>query len=351
MRIAELAQNRNNNFNFIRVLAATAVIFAHSYALSGHAGEEPLLRWTDAATHFGTLGVTIFFVISGFLVSKSFTGRANLVAFAAARILRIYPGLIAATLFSAALAGALSTTPWRDFLFDSQTLRFVVSDSIGWHVLFFLPGAFADNPFPRAVNGSLWTIPIELRMYVGCAIAGVLTLLARRFLFNAVAFAGVMIFAMRPDWFVFVSDVPDAAPLALAFVLGAFAWVNRDWIALSPLAAAIGLLLLAVNPGDIIRGPLFELLVAYALLTFALHPMVRFASFNRVGDYSYGLYLYAYPIQQAIVHAQPNIGTLTLFAEAFALTLAAAICSWHGIEKPALDLKSGFTDPRAMKRA
>jgi peptidoglycan/LPS O-acetylase OafA/YrhL len=344
VHIATLAQDRNNNFNLIRLLAATAVIFSHSYALSGHGEGEPLLRWTNGATHFGMLGVTLFFVISGFLVSRSFTARGTIVAFAAARILRIYPALIAAALFAAAVAGAFSAVPWHDFLLDPQTLRFVATDGIGWRIEFFLPGAFDQNPVPRAVNGSLWTIPVELRMYVGCAIAGVLTLLARRTLFNAVFIAGVTLFAVRPDWFVFVSYVPDSAPLALSFAIGAFAWINRDWIPLSLLAAATALLVLAINPGDIIRGPVFVVLVAYTLLTVALHPGVRFASFNRLGDYSYGLYLYAYPIQQALVHAQPGIGSWALFAEASVLTLAAAMCSWHGIEKPALALKSRFSE-------
>ena len=133
-----------------------------------------------------------------------------------------------------------------------------------------------------------------------------------------------------------------AMRLALAFALGAFAWVNREWIPLSPSAASIAALLLAINPGDIVRGPLFVPLAAYILLTLALHPMLRFASFNRIGDYSYGLYLYAFPIQQALVHAQPDIGPFTLFAEAFGSTLAVAIFSWYGIERPALGLKSTF---------
>jgi peptidoglycan/LPS O-acetylase OafA/YrhL len=342
MRIAELAQDRNNNFNLIRAVAATAVIFAHSYALSGHGAEEPLLRWSNGATYSGILGVTLFFVISGFLVSKSFVERGSLVAFAAARILRIYPALIAATLFSVALAGAVSTVPWRDFLSDSQTYRFVTRNSIGWNIKYFLPGAFLNNPFPRAVNGSLWSIPIELWMYIGCAIAGVLTLLSRRMVFNATLIAGITTFAALPDWFVLAPGLPIARQLALAFALGAFAWVNREWIPLSPSAAAIALLLLALNPGDIIRGPLFLPLVTYVLLTFALHPMVRFASFNRIGDYSYGLYLYAFPIQQALVGAQPDVGPFVLVAEAFTLTLVVSVLSWHGIEKPALELKSRF---------
>jgi len=121
MRIALLARERNNNFNLLRFLAATAVIFSHSYALTGHGMEEPLLQWSAGATYFGVLGVTVFFIISGFLVSKSFVERKTVGAFAAARALRIFPALIAATLFSVLLAGALSTLPWREFLIDPAT--------------------------------------------------------------------------------------------------------------------------------------------------------------------------------------------------------------------------------------
>ena len=120
MRIALLARERNNNFNLLRFLAATAVIFSHSYALTGHGMEEPLLQWSAGATYFGVLGVTVFFIISGFLVSKS-VERKMVGAFAAARALRIFPALIAATLFSVLLAGALSTLPWREFLIDPAT--------------------------------------------------------------------------------------------------------------------------------------------------------------------------------------------------------------------------------------
>ena len=85
MRIALLARERNNNFNLLRFLAASAVIFSHSYALTGRGLDEPLLRWSDGATYLGLSGVTVFFIISGFLVSKSFTERKTLAAFAAAR--------------------------------------------------------------------------------------------------------------------------------------------------------------------------------------------------------------------------------------------------------------------------
>jgi peptidoglycan/LPS O-acetylase OafA/YrhL len=345
MRIGLLARERNNNFNLLRFLAATVVIFSHSYALTGHSTDEPLLRWSDGATYFGLIGVTVFFIISGFLVSKSFVERGTLGAFAAARALRIYPGLIAAVLFSVVLAGALSTVPWTEFLADPETHRFVTRNSLGWNIRYVLPGAFLDNPYPRAVNGSLWSVPIELSMYVGCAIAGVLTLLNKRVWFNVAFIAVFVIFSARPDWFVFFPKVPVAYVrlLTLAFWLGALAWVNRDSIPLSPWAAGAAILVLAINPADIVHGPASLVLVAYALLTFALHPTFRFAAFNRIGDYSYGLYVYAFPIQQALVHVQRDLGPLALFGTAFVLTLLVAIASWHGVEKPALGLKSRFT--------
>ena len=83
-------------------------------------------------------------------------------------------------------------------------------------------------------------------------------------------------------------------------------------------------------------------LLAYVLLTFAPHPTLRFSAFNRIGDYSYGLYVYAFPIQQALIDVKGDLGPFGLFAAAFVLTLAVAIASWHGMEKPALGLKSRF---------
>lgn len=343
MQIGLLARERNNNFNLLRFLAATVVIFSHSYALTGHSTDEPLLRWSDGATYFGLMGVTVFFIISGFLVSKSFVERGTLGAFAAARALRIYPALVAAILFSVALAGALSIVPWTEFLADSETYRFVTRNCLGLNIKYVLPGAFLDNPYPRAVNGSLWSVPIELSMYVGCAIAGALTLLHRRVWFNVAFIAGFVIFSAHPDWFMVYPKVPYVRLLTLAFALGALAWVNRDSIPLSPWVAGVALLPLAVNPADIVRGPASLVLLTYVLLTFALHPKFRFAAFNRIGDYSYGLYVYAFPIQQALVHVQRDLGPFALFAAAFVLTLLVAIASWHGMEKPALVLKSRFT--------
>src|SRR6185369_10805867 len=118
----------------------------------------------------------------------------------AARVLRIYPALVAATVFTIVLAGVSSTLPWGAFLSDSQTIEYFLRVALGWEMVYRLPGAFPTNPFPHDVNGSLWTLPIELRLYVGLLVAGVVGLLAQRLAWLAALLALIALFAVRPDW-------------------------------------------------------------------------------------------------------------------------------------------------------
>ncbi len=341
MRLGDLAHGRDNNFQLIRFLSATAVIVFHCYALTGRLALEPVaLLLGNEST--GSIGVKSFFVVSGFLVTRSFIERGSLRAFLAARVLRIYPALIVATLFSVAVAAWSSAIALPAFLADPLTHRYVLGNGLGWRTEFVLPGAFPDNPFPHGVNGSLWTIPIEIRMYLFCAAFGVLGLLNRRFSFNVALAALIAFFAWQPELLPIEPANEYARGFAMNFAAGAFACVHRDRIALHPGAAALAVALMAWNPGGVGTGPLMVPLLAYALLVLAYHPQMRFSAFNRLGDYSYGLYLYAFPIQQALVLLNRDITPWRLFALALPLTLAVAALSWHGVEKPALGLKSRF---------
>src|ERR1700680_3785824 len=188
--LGALAHGRANNFQLLRFAAASVVVFFHCFALTDHWTDEPLWRITHD-WNFGALGVQIFFVISGFLVTKSWKQRPGLLPFAAARILRIYPALILAMVFTLAVAGVSSAIAWPAFLADPRTFDFAWRTASGWDFRGELPGAFAANPLPVATNGSLWTLPIELRLYIGVAMAGVLGLVSRRWLFAA-AIAGAI---------------------------------------------------------------------------------------------------------------------------------------------------------------
>ncbi len=341
MRLSELAQGRDNNFQLIRFLAATAVILFHCYALTNRWTDEPLWRLAPEL-NLGALGVQCFFVVSGFLVTRSWLDRRRLVQFVAARALRIYPALACATAVSIALAAWSSTMPLPAFLADPATADYAWRTALGWTFRDRLPGAFATNPFPHGVNGSLWTLPIELRLYVVIALAGTIGLVGRRCLWLAALLAAGALFFARPDLLPLEPNDGVTRNLVLLFMLGSVACAWRASLPVSLAGLGVALALVVANPFALGRGALFPWLLAYAVLVVAYHPRLTWRAFNRVGDYSYGLYIYAFPLQQTLVARLPGLEPLALFAWSLPLTLALSVASWHLLEQPALGLKSRF---------
>ncbi len=340
-RLSTLAVGRANNFQIIRLLAATSVVLFHSYALTDRWTAEPLWKLAPEL-NFGVVGVKCFFVVSGFLVTQSWLARDDARAFVAARVLRIYPALVAATLLTILLAGASSALPWSAFLSHPQTFDYAWRVALGWEMVYRLPGAFANNPIPHDVNGSLWTLPIELRLYVALLFAGLAGLLARRALWLGVLAALIAVFTYEPGWFPLALSNRVVQELALLFALGSAAWVARDALPVSLPAAAVALALVAWNPAGLARGALFAPLLTYLVLVAAYHPRLQCAAFNRPGDYSYGVYVYSFPLQQTLLQHWRGLEPLALFALSLSATLAVAALSWHLLERPALALKSRF---------
>ena len=339
--LGEHTTGRDNNTPLLRLLAATCVIAFHSFYFTGHLGDDPLTRWTGD-TNLSLVGVKCFFVLSGFLVTQSWLRRAQLCAFVAARVLRIYPALFAAVALSIVLAGASSSVPWRAFIADPATIAYAWQNALGWRMTFYLPGAFPTNLFAGGVNGSLWTLPIELRLYVGIALAGVAGVLARRQLCAAVFVLLVALIAAKPEWLPLAPNNENVRAFALLFALGALAQVWRDAIPLSLTVVVASCILFLWNPGGLVRGAALAVPFAYGVLVLAYHPRLQWPLLARVGDYSYGLYVYAFPIQQTIVAHVPGIAPLGLLVSGFAATFAVAALSWHLMEKPAIGLKSRF---------
>jgi peptidoglycan/LPS O-acetylase OafA/YrhL len=266
-----------------------------------------------------------------------------------ARVLRIYPALIAATVVTIALAAASTKLPWAGFLAHRETGDYFWHTALGLDVRDRLPGAFAANPYPTVVNGSLWTLPVELRFYIVLALAGILGLLAHRVLWAVAVIAALTAMLTWPAYAVGLLDSHGSAIvvlLAALFLLGSLAYAWRDAVPVSLVAALAALGLIAWNPGGYPRGALFAPLLTYVVLVAAYHPRLRLRAFNRLGDYSYGLYVYSFPIQQTLDERVVGIAPLPLFACALPLTLVVAMLSWHALEQPALGLKSYFDQRR-----
>ena len=157
-----------NNLDAVRLVAAALVLYGHSFVFLGL--PEPLfLSWLP----LGPLGVFVFFTISGYLVSESWARDPSLPRFFARRALRIFPGLAVCTLLSIVVLGPLLTTlPLADYASNPHTRGYL--QNIALHIVYYLPGVFEHNRVANAVNGSLWSLPVEFAMYIVLAIVGVL---------------------------------------------------------------------------------------------------------------------------------------------------------------------------------
>ncbi|SDX46336.1 Peptidoglycan/LPS O-acetylase OafA/YrhL, contains acyltransferase and SGNH-hydrolase domains [Allochromatium warmingii] len=342
--LSHYVTSRDNNFNLIRFLAATLVLYSHSFALAKTMYPEPLAHLVNIT--LGNVAVDIFFVTSGFLIAKSFFERQNLLAFIWARILRIYPALIVAVLFCTLIVGAIFTSyNLIAYFSDSQTYEYIAKNSsLISGVVFVLPGVFVDNHYKDAVNGSLWTLPYEIKMYALLVLMGLIFFQIQRF-FKKSLLKPLFLFATLSAIFwnlfnYFQNDISFSIRFFASFFSGVSFYLYRDQIILSFrlfLALSIIVFLSAVHVK--IFFFVYSFCLPYLLLYLAYVPSGPIRSFNKIGDYSYGIYIYAFPVQQSIAAMIPHVTVSGMVILSFVITFALAFLSWHKIEKKCLKMK------------
>ena len=338
--LAELADaGRANNFDFIRFVAASLVILAHSFPVSyGTSHREILYRMSRGQTHFGSLAVAVFFVISGFLITMSYEHSKGPFDFLVKRALRIFPGLVVVVVLSAFVLGALVTElPVREYFAHPQTYGYL-ENALLRAFQTGLPGVFLDLPLPVLVNGSLWTLWYEFLCYLAILALGVAQLLRPAVLLTLLAFA-----------LVGYRLVPPLAEYALYFKFfaffagGALAYLLRRRLTLTTGSAVGSLVLLAITMRVGGFNVAFAIAGSYLTLFVAFAPWLPATRFAKHGDFSYGLYLYAFPIQQIVsMLFLPNVSWWKNLLVAYPFALACAAASWHLVERPALSLKGRF---------
>ena len=347
INLADAAIGRDNNFNLFRLLAAWAVLVSHSFAIvSGDPGTEPLVRWLGVTP--ASLAVDAFFFTSGFLVTNSLvansgTGLKGLLRFAFARIFRIYPALIVMVVLTILILGLFFTPiPFGEVLRHEQTSWYLLKNSsLFWGTTGSLPGVFSTSPLRNVINGSLWTLPFEVRMYV--ALGGLWLLLAAVAGHRKRVFQGLILLiaagALATHLFALLveGELDQRRRLTFLFFAGAACWLFRDSITLNTRNFVI--LAIAVGVSTVDRtafAVVYHLSLSYLMLWIAYVPGGMLRQFNRLGDFSYGLYIWAFPVQQAIVSMNPGIGPARHILYSTVATLGFAALSWHLIEKPAL---------------
>jgi peptidoglycan/LPS O-acetylase OafA/YrhL len=336
---------------------------------------ETLRRLTRNQVDFGGIAVSFFFAISGFLIVRSFEYSRSTYDYFIKRLLRILPGFFVAFLISVFLLGVLGTASnaykWGDWNYYVAHLNI---RRIIWQ--FFTLEApkgaqtFLTNPLANRVNDSLWTIQYEFLCYMLVPLLGIVTLIKLKkaallcFLaaFVVLIFHSLKVLIIYDNEWNWVLPYPSQLPRLFAFFFaGACFYLYRFVIVRSRLLVALSLVSLVVAAFVV---PLMKIVLpvagSYLLFYIAYHPRLRFYDFARRGDFSYGLYLYGWPIQQLTLHFLANrISPYALFLIAFPITLLFAFGSWHLVEHPFLKLKGKLrkghqssqvrvkTDPRA----
>jgi peptidoglycan/LPS O-acetylase OafA/YrhL len=344
--LAEGLDQRQDNFLLLRFLAAALVIYGHGYAMTVHAPDAVdifvRLGW---GSYSGAIGVDLFFVVSGFLVSGSFLRRRGLGIFIWARALRLLPAFAVCLLLSAFVLGAIYTQlPLHDYLLHPDTRGYVLANlRLGRGSHWDLPGVFLDNPRRSTVNGSIWTLPIEVRMYAWIAFVGGIGLLARRGWASAAIVALLAVGWFTPGH-VPLLTIPGSPRLAAMFAIGALCYLHRERI---PVHGALPCVLAAacwLLAGTWAYPIAFALAETAFVFWFAYR--LRWYSFNRFGDYSYGMYLWGFPIQQVVAQHFPHAAPWQNSALALPAATFLGVLSWRFVEKPALVLKGWSPYPR-----
>ena len=223
--VAERAEGRDNNFNLLRMIAASAVLVSHAYPLSlGRDAIEPLL--TSTGYKLGTTAVTIFFAVSGFFITKSFDRRNSIPDFLLARVARIYPALIVVLMLSAFILGPIFTVlPVGQYFSNLHTWTYVPRDLMLRHQQWALPGVFLSAPGGPAVNGSLWTLFAEVSCYGLVMLFGLLRL-TRPLSFPLILCLAVALIVSTLGWtYIFYLNVPIVLALMLGVIFCTPIWV------------------------------------------------------------------------------------------------------------------------------
>lgn len=339
--LKDVCEGRDNNLNLIRMSAAVGVLVSHAWPLSlGPGTSEPLSQVFGQS--LGSLSVLVFFVISGFLIPRSFERQPTLVNWLRARCLRLAPALVVVLLLTVLVLGPLITTlPLADYARRPETLTYVPCNLSLAFLQPGLPGVFGNNPYPRAINGSLWTLFYEVVCYGGVMVVGVLGILRSRLRMGIALALFVLVYAavtltplraMAPD------RLLSLLRLGLPFAIGTGFYVWRARLVLHPgvLLGLAGLTLLAWN--SVLSPVLFVLSLCYAVFLLAYLPGGLLRCYNRLGDYSYGTYVYAFPVQQLTAFLFAPMDPLSNIAIALPVTLVLAVLSWTRVERPALVL-------------
>lgn len=341
--IMHTRQRLQNNYDFLRVFAALCITFFHSFALLDQLKLEPLFLFTKGRINFSFIGLNIFFCISGYLIAKSVTTSPTLLNYLWKRLLRIQPLLIFTCLLTVFLLGPIFTDlTIPDFFLNSKTWTYFRNVFPALGIQFSLPGVFLKNIGESGVNGSLWTLIVEERLYL---LMSFLFLFKKQnswyitfyvlfinviYLYNHFSYSGEMIPLMDTNAFYYSLVFLNSALLFILKIdLAKFLY---PIILLSSMVTILGI---------IFQNSDFLFLFSFPFLINGIAQIKGITNHaGRYGDFTYGIYVFSFPVQQMLISKGIAIShPYLLFIISSAIVIPMAIASWHLLEKKFLRMK------------
>ena len=335
--------DHHNNLTALRWFAACLVLYGHAFVFLGL--PEPLfLQWVP----MGPLGVYIFFAISGYLVAQSWQRDPSVPRFLAKRALRIFPGLLVCTLLSVLVLGPwLTTLDMATYWRNEHTRGYFTN--VALYMTYHLPGVFAQNKLPHAVNGSLWSLPVEFFMYLLLAFLGLVgtwfqnqkwgNWLTALTTLSFMLLVALWALPSTEALVVYRTDLRQIPLCGVYFMVGVclFQFNVAKYFNLSNVVLAVVAWLCLGRQPQLFAMASWVVL-PFVVLAFGLAQHAWLSKWHS-RDYSYGIYIYAFPVQQTLASFWPQMPLHTYLLSTLVITVALAATSWHFVEKPALKLK------------
>lgn len=341
--LEERATGKNNHFNLLRIILSFLVFFCHCYALRFGKKANVMDPISGLIGHWiGDLAVDGFFALSGYLVTGSLFRSNSFTRYLWARVIRIYPGLIVMLILLIVFMSSMSSVSLKAYLTSRETLSLILHNAtLIWDIRYTLPGVFSDNLYPRAVNGSLWTLTYEVRFYllIGALWFTMKPLGAfRKFSFLLLTILTLLSLCFHEH--VGLDLEAHYIRFGIIFCVGSLLWQISPFVPTSRAFFVIAALLTAYA----LRSPQppisYMLLMPYVAICAAYLKIPLISPYARVGDYSYGLYIYSFPVQQTFSHYYPSMDIGTYIGLTFTVTMVLSYFSWQYVEKPCLALKN-----------
>ncbi|MDB2439760.1 acyltransferase [Hellea sp.] len=340
----KIRDGHDNFFTPLRLVFAILVVVGHTFNVALRSLEaEPQIFFQY---NYSFIAVNLFFIASGFLVTKSMLYRGDIPEYASARILRIYPALIGVLLFTMFVIGPLATSlPWAEYFTHKDFLKQPFAVLSFYQTDMFLPGIFQSN-YEQLAGAPLWTLRYEFLAYIGTALIFSLGLMRKKWMVLA-QFILPSIAWVAANWLGILDSLPATIQALLrfgmAYGLGAAIFAYRDRLSFHVLGIPVMVLLAVLTSKLYVFEIMMNLMLAYFVMWAAYVKAPKFNALQKLSDVSYGIYIYHWLVMQLVFMWFPSLSTLALLVITLPVTYWFATLSWHFIEKPMLTKKKSFS--------